>query len=225
MESANVVGYAGSTLRNGATLATAQFADVGGAGLTITNFKPTGEDAYNNVNINRLDEYGYVIATYTWSDAGGEGWDTPDVWVDDDNNIITDVTFAPGEAALVNGVSTSQGLQSAGEVTLSDLSVQLKNGATLVGNGFPLPVSIADVYPTGEDIYNNVNINKLDQYGYVIATYTWSDAGGEGWDTPDVWVDDDNNIITTVNFAAGEGFLVNGSSTSQYLNIPAPELN
>ena len=70
-----------------------------------------------------------------------------------------------------------------------------------------------------------MNLNKLDDHGYVIATYTWSDAGGEGWDTPDVWVDDDNNIIDNVNFAPGEGLWVGGTSTSQYLNIPAPELN
>ena len=117
LESANVVGYASSTLQNGATLMAAQFADVAGTGFALTNFKPTGDNTYNNVNINRLNANGYVIATYSWSDAGGENWDTPDVWVDDSNNIITDVAFIPGEAVWVNGVSESQGLQSAGEVS------------------------------------------------------------------------------------------------------------
>ena len=218
------VGYAASTLKSGATLTAAQFANVAGSGFALVNFKPTGADVYNNVNINRLNFQGYVTETYTWSDAGGESWDTPDVWVDDANNIITDVTFIPGEAIWVNGASADQGLQSAGEVSKIDLSVQLKSGATLVGNTFPTSVSIADVYPTGNEIYNNVNINRLDFQGYVTETYTWSDAGGEGWDTPDVWVDDANNIITSVTFAPGEGFWVNAASDSQYLNIPAPEL-
>ena len=224
LESANVVGYSASTLKNGASLMAAQFGDVGATGLALTNFKPTGDGVYNNVNINRLDALGYVTETYSWTDSGGENWDTADVWVDDNNNIITDVTFLPGEAVWVNGASADQGLQSSGEVSKIDLAKQLKNGATLVGNTFPVAVSIADIYPSGNGVYNNVNINRLDALGYVTETYSWTDSGGENWDTADVWVDDNNNIVTDVTFAPGEGFWVNASSDSQYLNIPAPEL-
>ena len=192
--------------------------------FSLESFTPTGDDVYGAVTINKLDAYGFVIATYTWTDAGGEGWDTPDVWVDDDNNIVENITFAPGEGLMVGGAAVSQGLQSAGKVGTADVAVQLRNGATLCGNPFPVSAALDDIYPTGDDVYGAVSINTLDAYGFVTATYTWTDAGGEGWDTADVWVDDDNNIINNVTFDPGQGLWVNGASTSQYLRIPAPEL-
>ena len=218
------VGYAQSGLRNGASLTSAQFTNVTGDQFDLENFIPTGDDVYNAVAINTIDAYGFVTATYTWTDAGGEGWDTPNVWVDDDNNIVENVKFAPGQGLWVNGADTAQGLQSAGKVSKVDVAVQLQNGATLCGNPFPVSVALNDIYPTGDDVYNAVAINLLDEYGFVTATYTWTDAGGEGWDTPDVWVDDDNNIMENVTFAPGQGLWVNGASGTQYLNIPAPEL-
>jgi hypothetical protein len=92
--------------------------------------------------------------------------------------------------------------------------------ADVAGTGFAL----TNFKPTGADVYGNVNINRLNANGYVIETYSWTESGGDGWDTADVWVDDANTIITDVTFASGEGFWVNGTSESQYLNIPAPEL-
>ena len=221
--SPDVVGYAQSGLKQGGTLASAQFINIGdGSGLSITALVPTGDDAFNNVAVQTLDAYGYTVDSYTWTDAGGEGWDQIG-WVDDDNAIVTDVVFAPGQALWVQGSSINQALQTAGKVGKLDVTVQLKQGGSLFGNPFPVNLTIADLIPTGEDTYNNISIQTLDAYGYTVDSYTWTDAGGEGWDQVG-WVDDDNAIVTDVIISAGQGLWIQGASTNQYLTFPAPEL-
>ena len=217
------VGYAQSGLKYGGSLATPQFLYIGASTATpITSIVPTGDDTYNNVAIQTLDAYGYTENNYSWTDAGGEGWDEIG-WVDDDNNLVTDVTFEPGQALWVLGSSSSQGLQTSGKVGTSDVQIQLRYGGTLAGNPFPVKITLGDLIPTGEDTYNNVSVQILDAYGYTQTNYSWTDAGGEGWDQIG-WVDDDNNLVTNVEIEAGQGLWVLGSNSNQYLRFPAPEL-
>ena len=219
----NLVGYAQSGLKQGGTLATPQFLNVADeSGMPITALVPTGDDTYNNIAVQTLDAYGYTQDSYTWTDAGGDGWDEIG-WVNDDNAIVTDVVFAPGQALWVQGSSVDQALQTAGKVGKSDVSVQLKQGGTLSGNPFPVNLTIADLIPSGDDTYNNIAVQTLDAYGYTVDSYTWTDAGGDSWDQIG-WVNDDNEIVTDVVINAGQGLWIQGSSTSQYLTFPAPEL-
>ena len=136
---------------------------------------------------------------------------------------MTDVTFEPGQALWVLGSSSSQGLQTSGKVGTSDVQIQLRYGGTLAGNPFPVKITLGDLIPTGEDTYNNVSVQILDAYGYTQTNYSWTDAGGEGWDEIG-WVDDDNNLVTNVEIEAGQGLWVLGSNSNQYLRFPAPEL-
>ena len=99
----------------------------------------------------------------------------------------------------------------------------MKLGGTLAGNPFPVKVTLGDLLPSGEDTYNNVAVQTLDEAGYTVDSYAWTDAGGEGWDTIG-WVDDENNIVTNVEIAPGQGLWIQGSSTAQYITFPAPEL-
>ena len=222
--SSDIVGYAQSNLRQGGTLATPQFVNVSGSeGMPITSLVPVGDNTYNNVAIQTLDAYGYTVDSYSWTDAGGENWDQVG-WVDDSNTIVTNITFAPGQALWVQGSSLSQGLQTAGKVGTSDVSVQLRQGGTLAGNPFPVNITIGDLVPTGDNTYNNVAVQTLDAYGYTVDSYSWTDAGGETWDQVG-WVDDANTIVTDVVISAGQGLWIQGSSTSQYLCFPAPNVN
>ena len=147
-----VVGYAQSDLKYGGSLATPQFLYIGADTATpITSIVPIGDDTYNNIAIQTLDAYGYTENNYSWTDAGGEGWDEIG-WVDDDNNLVTDVTFEPGQALWVLGSSSSQGLQTSGKVGTSDVEIQLRYGGTLAGNPFPVKITLGDLIPTGEDM-------------------------------------------------------------------------
>ena len=219
----DIVGYAQSGLKLGGTLATPQFINIGNEnGMPISALVPTGEDTYNNIAVQTLDAAGYTVDSYAWTDAGGESWDQIG-WVDDENNIVTDVTFAPGQALWVQGSSSAQSLQTAGKVGTSDVTVQLKLGGTLAGNPFPVSITIGDLVPTGEDTYNNVAVQTLDAAGYTVDSYAWTDAGGESWDQIG-WVDDENNIVTDIVIAPGQGLWIQGSSDAQYIQFPAPEL-
>jgi hypothetical protein len=226
LASANVVGYAGTSLQNGATIVTPQFSDVGASTFDLTKFQPVGSECYNNVSISVLDEYGAPLKIYSWTDAGGADWDTADVWVDtDDNSIVTSIPLLPGQAVFVQGSSSDQLLQSAGQVREEDVTLQLQNGCTLGGNPFPVKFGLADILPTGTECYNNISISVLDEYGAPLKIYSWTDAGGPEWDTADVWVDtDDNSIVTSVDVNAGSGLFIQGSNSEQYLTFPAPEL-
>ncbi len=190
--------------------------------MPISELVPCGEDTYNNISVQTLDAYGRTDKNYVWTDAGGESWDQIG-WVDDENNLVTDVTFAPGQALWVGASSANQSLQTAGSVGQSDVVVQLCSGGILAGNPFPVAMTLGDLIPSGESTYNNISVQILDAYGRTDKNYVWTDAGGESWDQIG-WVDDENNLVTDVVISAGQGLWIGGSSAEQYITFPAPEL-
>lgn len=216
IESANTVGYGQNALRLGYSLVTAQFAGVGGASLSLDGLTAVGDDTSDNVSLSTVDEYGTAVDTYTWNN-----WAAADpCWVDDSYEPVEGVTVTPGMAFWVGGSSSSQSVQSAGEVGLSDVVVNLRLGYTLVGNPFPVSIALQDIVAGGDDAADNVSLSTIDEYGTAIDTYTWNDwAAAEP-----CWVDDSYEPVTGVTFAPGEGLWTGASSDSQYVRLPAPEL-
>ena len=211
------VGYAQNGLRNGATMATPQFINVGASSdIELESLVPTGDDTSDNVEIQLLTAGGNTESYYTWNDWMYENA----CWVDADLNEATGVTFAPGQGLWVMGASASQGLQAAGKVGTSDVVVALRNGGTATGNPFPVSVDLNDIVPTGDDLSDNVEIQILTPGGNTDSFYTWNDWMYEN----PCWVDADLNEVTDVTFAPGQGLWVMGSSTEQGLRFPAPEL-
>ena len=90
-----------------------------------------------------------------------------------------------------------------------------------IGSDEGMPITA--LVPTGDDTYNNIAVQTLDAAGYTVNSYAWTDAGGEGWDQIG-WVDDENNIVTDLEIAAGQGLWIQGTSDTQYIRFPAPEL-
>ena len=110
-------------------------------------------------------------------------------------------------------------------VTVGYAQNGLKSGATMVtpqflniGSSESMPLD--SIVPTGEDTSDNVAIQTLNAAGQTVDTYTWNDYM---FDEP-CWVNDDFEQVSGVEFAAGTGLWVYGSSTAQYLRFPAPEL-
>ena len=210
------VGYAQSGLQNGYTMATPQFANIGSLAMPLQSIVPTGDDTSDNVYIQTLDAYGYTLNSYGWNDWAG---DTA-CWVDDDYNPVEGVSFQPGQGLWVQGLTTGQGIQTAGSVGKNDVSVTLKSGYTASGNPFPVAIDLQDVVADGEDVSDNVYIQTLDAYGYTLTSYAWNDWAA---DAP-CWVDDDYNPVVGVTIQPGQGLWVQGTSTAQYIRFPAPEL-
>jgi len=210
------VGYAQSDLQVGATLVAPQFLNIGTDGMPLESIVPTGDNVADNVSIQTCDAFGYTVDNYNWNDWVAEN----PCWVDDDYNVVTGVTFAPGQGLWVFGSATTQGIQTAGKVGTSDVSVRLQVGATATGNPFPTSVALQDIVPTGDNVADNVSIQTCDAFGYTVDNYNWNDWVAEN----PCWVDDDYNVVTGVTFAPGQGLWVFGSSESQYIRFPAPEL-
>ena len=197
-------------------MVTPQFQSVGAGDLSIDSLIPTGDDTSDSVEIQTLDAYGRTVAAYTWNDWMHESA----CWVDGDFEKIEGVTFTPGQGLWVSGSTSEQGLQGAGKVGTSDVSVQLRFGGTATGNPFPVSVDLNDIVPQGEALSDSVEIQTLDAYGRTVAAYTWHDWMHESA----CWVDGDFEKIEGVTFTPGQGLWVSGSDTTQYLRFPAPEL-
>ena len=194
-----------------------QFLNVGvSTAMPITSIVAVGEDISDNVAIQTLDFAGRTVDSYTWVDWMG---DDP-CWINDEMEIVTDVTFAPGQGLWVYGSDEGQGVQTAGQVGTKDLSVKLRNGATPTGNPFPMTLKLGDILAEGDDASDNVAIQTLDYAGRTVDSYTWVNWMG---DDP-CWINDEMEIITDIEFAPGAGLWVYGSTETQAVRFPAPEL-
>ena len=62
LESANIVGYASSTLKTGGTMLTPQFLNIGeNTDIPLQSIVAVGDDASDNVQIQTLDAYGRTV--------------------------------------------------------------------------------------------------------------------------------------------------------------------
>ena len=236
LASANIVGYANNDTVNGFTVVTPQFRNINDGNFSLLSFL-AGEDMYDNLTVNQIDEFGVAIHTYSWTTSADDGTDSYDKtgWADDAYMIVTDpdaITFLPGESLMI---SAGEGaIQSAGQVRAEDAKVQLRNGFTLAGNPYPVEVLVADILPFCEagieQTYDQMTLNLIDEFGVAVHTYSWTTSADDGTGSYNKigWADDDYMIINDTNkkvLAAGQGVLVSGASDEHSIIIPAPELN
>ena len=216
IESANTVGYGQNSLREGYTLVAAQFTGFGGTQLPLTGLTAVGEDTSDNVTLSTVDEYGTAVDTYAWNDWAAA---TP-CWVNDSFEPVEGVTVTPGLAFWTSGSADGQKIMSAGEVGLSDVVVNLREGYTLVGNPFPVSIALQDIVAGGDEASDNVTLATIDEYGTAVDTYAWNDWVAA---TP-CWVNDSFEPVEGITFAPGVGLWTSGSNSSQFVRLPAPEL-
>ena len=108
LESANVVGYAGTVLRFGSKGAGSCFVPVSGeAVINLQDLKVTGYegDCYGSVSMQELDAYGRSIngEKWYWYDAEGDGYYG---WYNDAEETLV-VNIAPGESVYVDAPDTT----------------------------------------------------------------------------------------------------------------------
>ena len=144
---------------------------------------------------------------------------------------VTGVTFEKGQGLWIFGSvdktddNVGQAIQTAGQVCLDDIVVELRNGGTGIGNPYPVSIALQDILPEGENLDGNIEIQTLDSAGYTKDSYVWIDWGEDmrGWMVDFVPVDN-------VTIEPGQGLWVFGSvdkieeNVGQYLRFPAPEL-
>ena len=105
----------------------------------------------------------------------------------------------------------------------------LQEGATMVAPQFlnigtDEATPLQSIVPTGDLLSENVVIQTLTPYCYTASAYMWIDYAGDDGDQA-AWVDPDTyEIVEGVSFEPGQGLWVQGSSASQSITFPAPEL-
>lgn len=200
---------------------TSQFVAVDDSGsVSLDMLKPAGDDVATDgeINIQLLDAYGRMTAIYQWIDWDGE----PTGWCNGDYEVLEGITFKPGQGLWVGGTSEGAAIQSAGKVGSEDAVVRLRAGSTATGNPFPVALNLQDIIVEGKDVATDgeINIQLLDAYGRMTAIYQWIDWDGE----PTGWCNGDYEVVENVEFTPGQGLWVGGTSDTQYLRFPAPEL-
>lgn len=218
VESSNIVGYGQNSLREGYSLVTAQFVGIGGGVASLDSIKAAGTEASDNVTLSTVDEFGTAVDTYAWNDWLDE---SNPCWVDGSFEPVSGITVTPGMAFWTSGSEADQIVQTSGEVGTQDVVVNLREGYTLVGNPFPVDVSLQDIVAGGNEASDNVTLSTIDEFGTAIDTYAWNDWLDE--DNP-CWVDGSFEPVSGVTFAPGVGLWTSGSNDSQFVRFPAPEL-
>ena len=209
-----------------------QFLTVGEETILLNDIKPVGDGAADTVEIQTLDAAGRTDKRYMWIDYAGPDWDQAG-WIDnnaemgDYYELVTDVTFPAGAGLWVFGAD-GLSIQSAGQVNTNDVEIELRAGATAIGNPYPMAVALSDILPLGDGVSDTVEIQTLDAAGRTDKRYMWIDYAGEDWDQAG-WIDnnaemgDYYKLVTDVTFPAGAGLWVFGAD-GLAIRFPAPEL-
>ncbi len=226
------MGYAQNELKAGFSAAGAQFVAISGEGMDLCDIIPTGydKDTYDggSISIQSLDANGYMVAGskyYWYDDEDGTGWFDGS----DEEVVRGQVTYAPGEAVWIKANSTTEKLQSAGQVADGSIDVALRAGFKLVSNPTPVAVPFNDDNNNGKFIapmgYNaetyeggSISVQKLDKDGYMVAGskfYWYDDEDGTAW------FDGSDEEVEGEVLNPGEAVWVKANATTEKLNFPS----
>lgn len=226
------MGYAQNELKAGFSAAGAQFVAISGEGMDLCDIIPTGydKDTYvgGSIYVQSLDANGYTVAgsIYFWyDDEDGTAWFDGN----DDEVVRGQVTLSPGDALWINANSSTEALQSSGQVASGSIDVYLRAGFKLVCNPTPVAIPFNDdnnngkfIAPMGYDAgtYTGGSIyaQKLDKDGYTVAgsLYFWYDD-----EDGTAWFDGNDEEVSGVSLNPGEALWVNANSTTEKLSFPS----
>ena len=228
VESANVVGYASGSLRDGSKGVGAQFVAVSGETIDLTDIKVTGYDSAVGtegvVSVQILDAGGMANMTYFYYDVPGDFT----AWLDGNDDEVSPgtVTLSAGEGLWVSAPSSTYGLQTAGQVPTSGIAVALRDGSKMVVNCTPVDVDLTDIDVSGYNPVDGtegvVSAQILDAGGMANMTYFYYDVPGDFT----AWLDGNDEEVEagTIVIGPGEGLWVSAPSTAYSLVFPGVTL-
>ena len=222
-----IVGYASSSLTQGATITAAQFFGVGTDKVPLQSFTGLGEEASYGIYLDLLSPQGIIIKQYVWVEDYGENGDQK-CWLDGDTYELPEeeVGFDAGQGFWIEGQNANQTVQSAGQVPVTDATIQLCQGATMGGNFTPVAMNLQDIIAEGTDASYGVYLDLLNPQGIIVKQYVWVEDYGENGDQK-CWLDGDTYELPEeeVTFAPGQGFWIEGQNDEQFITFPGVELN
>lgn len=199
------MGYASAELQEDGLTAGVCFVPVTGSTFDLTDLKVTGyeESTEADVYVQTLDGVGRTVASYFYYDVPGELTG----WLDESDEIVDagTVTFQAGEGLWVYCNADGFGLQSAGMVPTTGVTVILQEDGLSVANPTPVNVDLTDTYIGGyeESTEADVYVQTLDEVGRTVASYFYYDVPGELTG----WLDESDNEVEVgdVVLKPGEG--------------------
>ena len=214
LESANTVGYEQPTFRQGSTLFTPMFTDVGVDQIDIQTIKPIGDDVDGDgaINLQTLAADGTQGDVFlAWYDDGTDsGWY-------DSNDDTPSVMLSKGDAFWIDFPNATTKLNIAGEVKNAALDYPLVQGATAVGNPYPVAINVQTIIPVGDDVDGDgaINLQTLAADGTQGDVFlAWYDDG-----TDSGWYDANDDTPATM-IQPGEGLWVDSPNSTTSLRFP-----
>lgn len=222
IESSNVVGYQLIKVPTGYTLFTPTFDGIA-TDLDLTSIAvcdSTGAvngNIYNTINIQKMDTLGAYLDAYSYCPDVG-GWNVDYTAIE-----AGDVTFKVGETMCVaNDTGDDVYFRVSGKVDLVNKN-EVGEGFVLWGNSTPVKIDLTQVTIVDAngnemtDIYNTVNIQKMDELGAYLDAYSYCpDVGGWNVDYTPISEGD-------VTLEPGEAVCVaNDSGATIYFKLPRP---
>ena len=201
--SSSVVGYQSAELQENGLTVGACFVPVSGTTIDLTELKVTGYEAEAgteaDVQVQTLDEYGRTVKNYAFYDVPGEFTG----WFDDDEvqAEVGDVVIQPGEGLWSMSTGDGFGIQSAGMVPTSSISVILQENGLSIVNPTPVSILLSECsvggYEAEVGTEADVQAQTLDEYGRTVKNYAFYDVPGDfiGWfDDDEVEAIDENDV-------------------------------
>ena len=208
------MGYTTTELQTGAKATGASFVTIGETGCKLTSITPAGFDkTTGGVAIQILDNFGLMAKIYKYYKGGRAPYAT-EGWYDGTTRITAenDVVFAPGAGLWVTG-SDGFMFQTSGQVLFDDVVCNLRTGATMLANPYPMAVKLTNITPAGFDkTTGGVAIQILDNFGLMAKIYKYYKGGRvpyatEGWYDGTTRITPENDVA----FEPGTGLWVTGS--------------
>ena len=226
MESANVVGYASNELRFGSIGLVPQFVSTSGGAIDLQDIK-CNDAASDSVSFMILDNIGLGGDSYNWINWYDPDYDgtTESCWVDGNYEKVEKFPIQPGQGMWVAGDSETQLFQSAGQVSKSDVVVQLRFGSTLTGNPTPVAIDLQDIV-CSDNCSDSVSFMILDNIGLGGDTYNWINWYDPDYDgtTESCWVDGNYEKVLNFPIEPGQAMWVAADNEEQYITFPGVEL-
>ena len=214
LSSANTVGYSQPTFRQGATLFTPTFEGVGTDSINIQDIKPVGDDVDGDggINLQTLASDGTAGAVgLAWYDDGTDsGWY-------DENDDTPDTLITKGTSFWISFPNATTKLNIAGEVQNAAVDLPLVQGATAVGNPYPVAINVQTIIPVGDDVDGDgaINLQTLAADGTAGEIgLAWYDDG-----TDSGWYDENDDTPATM-IQPGEGLWVSSPNATTSLRFP-----
>ena len=217
-----MVGYASNELRFGSIGLVPQFVSTSGGEIDLQDIK-CNDAASDSVSFMILDNIGLGGESYNWVNwyEGENGEES--CWVDSDFEKVVGMKIQPGQGMWVAGDSADQIFQSAGQVSKSDVVVQLRFGSTMTGNPTPVEIDLQDIV-CSDNCSDSVSFMILDNIGLGGESYNWVNwyEGENGEES--CWVDSDFEKVVGMKIQPGQGMWIAADNDEQFVTFPGVEL-